>query len=193
MAAADAAPRKTLTALVITLAAIAVQCLPIVAIDLAHIQTTSRLGAAVAVAVVIAAALVAWRALPEFRPRWLKRVSSFALLAWACLLTFLLGGSLLLAAPLELRQEVALGGQVVRAYVGCDGTTTDPCIVVRQEWQVAPGLIQATVLYRAWGREFTLNITGPNSLRIVAPEFVGERRRPAETQELTLVAPPFPQ
>ena len=193
MSVADAAHLKRPIAWGITLGAFVLQFLPLLAIKFAYVQTTSRLGAGVVAVVVVASAFLAWRARPAVGPRWFNRLTSFVLLTWACVLTLFLGTSLLLAAPLELKREISLDGQIVRAYVGCDGTTTDPCVVVRQEWSLAPGLVQTTVLYRAWGREFTLDVAGPNRLRVVAPEFVGERRRPAEARELTLVASPSPE
>ena len=89
------------------------------------------------------------------------------------------------------KETIFLANSRVASYVGCDGATTDPCIIVQQEWRLVPGVAWKRVLYARQGREFTVERVDDEHVLIRANEFIGERRFPAEERLVSTIRWPW--
>ena len=71
---------------------------------------------------------------------------------WFAVEALLLLLGLLFIAVWHPKESIVLANSRIVSYVGCDGATTDPCIIVQQEWRLLPGVAWKHVLYVRKGR-----------------------------------------
>jgi hypothetical protein len=90
---------------------------------------------------------------------------------WTLLVGAAMGFWAFLSAPWVPAVTLRADSSVVRSYVGCDGATTDPCVIVRQEWSLLPGLIAFRPLYNRTGREHRVEWEDASKVRIRVEAF----------------------
>lgn len=139
----------------------------------------------------VAGAIYALAHVPRFHPKWL-RISAIVLgCVWFCMFVVFVGLVLLVVGSRDPVQTLTFEGSVVTGYSGCGSFLVDPCIIVRQEWRIAPGVSLVRPLYRAWGDKFVLERIDGRSVRVIAPAWHAERDREAEVRVLTLADSPW--
>lgn len=142
-------------------------------------------------AVAVVAAVPALVNVPRFSPKWLRTTAILVGCAWLFVFAVVVGFLLLFRSSLDLQSSLSTGRSQVAGYVGCDGPTVDPCILVRQEWRVVPGAYLVRPLYFARGKEFAIERVDDRSVRVIAPAFHGELDRESETRILALADSPW--
>jgi hypothetical protein len=117
---------------------------------------------------------------------WIKVVGW----AWIATASVLFALGLLMVSTWQPKGRVQVDGKLIAGYVGCDGATTDPCIIVQQEWPILPGVAAKKVLYSRAGRDFSMEPESDRTVRIHATAFFGETQELAE--ETTVVITRWP-
>jgi hypothetical protein len=146
-----------------------------------HVAVSSRWLAALIAFLGILVFIAGVNRLPAFLPSVLGVATRIVGYAWALVLGFAVCFLMLFVPVLEPGPTLNIGSARVASYVGCDGATTDPCIIIRREWRPLPYVAIYRQLWTAPGREFSLTPVDDHSVRINAPAFKGEgMRKPLE-------------